>query len=105
LEWGKNRFSLPTFEIQQGDPLSPYLFVLCFERLNSIIVDFITQGKRRLAKIWCNGLKLSNHFFDDDIVLFVEASIEQAPIIQEHLESFRASFSQKVNLEKSRIFS
>lgn len=30
--------------IRQGDPISPYIFVLCMERLNYLIKDSVDQG-------------------------------------------------------------
>lgn len=34
----------PSRGIRQGDPLSPYLFVLCMERLNQVIQEGIIRG-------------------------------------------------------------
>jgi len=43
-------------------------------------------------------------FLAYDTVLFTEASIKQARIIQECLDHFCMNSSQKVNLEKSQVF-
>lgn len=41
---GKTQLFTPSRDARQGDPLSPYLFVLCIEQLNHIIEDIVRQG-------------------------------------------------------------
>lgn len=94
----------PTRGIRQGDPLSPYLFVLCMERLNQIIEESILAGKWKPIQISRGGPQLTNLFFADDIILFSEASVEQALIIAECLDRFCMASGQKVSLQKSSVF-
>lgn len=47
---------------------------------------------------------MSNLFFADDIILFAEASLDQAAVIQDCLNRFCFASRQKVRLEKSRIY-
>nr|KYP65495.1 hypothetical protein KK1_011731 [Cajanus cajan] len=55
----------------------------------------------RLAK---DGPPLSHLAFADDLILFVEASMDQVGVIQACLDNFCASSGQKVSLEKTKIF-
>ncbi|CAN1194301.1 hypothetical protein LINPERHAP2_LOCUS42497 [Linum perenne] len=51
-----------------------------------------------------HGPGLSHLFFVSDLVLFVEASIEQADVILECLDRFCRASSQSISLEKFAIF-
>lgn len=63
--------------LSQGDPISPYLFVLALERLGHRIQDMVNLGTwKPLAFGRGVGPKLSHICFADDIVLFAEASIK-----------------------------
>ena len=50
------------------------------------------------------GPDLSHLFFVDDLLLFTEASMEQASVIQQCLDDFCDVSRQKVNKDKTRIF-
>lgn len=90
----------PSRGIRQGDPLSPYLFILCMERLNQVIEEAIINGLWHPIYASRGGPKLSNLCFADDIILFAEASLDQAPIINDCLQRFCAASGQKVSLQK-----
>lgn len=95
---------LPSRGIRQGDPLSPYLFVLCMERLNQVIEEAVLGGKWKPIHASIGGPLLSNLFFADDIILFAEASIEQATIIRDFLGRFCSASGQRVSLQKSQVY-
>lgn len=50
------------------------------------------------------GPKLSNLFFADDIILFAEASIDQAMVVKTCLDKLCAASGQKVSLNKSCVY-
>lgn len=94
----------PSRGIRQGDPLSPYIFVLCMERLNQIIEESIIANKWQPIRASRNGPKLSNLCFADDIILFAEANIEQATIIHQCLQRFCSASGSKISYGKSRVY-
>ena len=57
----------------QGDPLSPYLFLLCAEGLHSLIKQAELSGDLKGVSISRSGPKVSHLFFADDSLLFARA--------------------------------
>lgn len=61
----------------QGCSLSPYLFVLCLERLSHCISDSVLEGRWLPMRVGSQGPTISHLMFVDDILLFAEATTEQ----------------------------
>lgn len=95
---------LPTRGIRQGDPISPYLFVLVMEKLAHLIQAEVHEGSWLPFKLKRQGTTVSHVFFADDLILFAEATSDQAAIIKACLDDFCAASGEKVNEAKSRIF-
>lgn len=94
----------PERGLRQGDPLSPYLFVLCLERLCHLIEGAVGNGEWIPIGLSWGGPKLSHVCFADDIILFAEASVSQVRTIRKVLETFCMASGQKISLEKSKVF-
>ncbi|CAA7037248.1 unnamed protein product [Microthlaspi erraticum] len=94
----------PERGLRQGYPLSPYLFVLCMERLCHLVENAIGEGKWKPISLSRGGPKLSHMCFADDLILFAEASVSQIRVIRGVLERFCLASGQKVSLEKSKIY-
>lgn len=91
----------PTRGIRQGDPLSPYLFVICMELLTHIIETEVENGSWRPISV--GGVQLSHIFFADDLILFAEASTDQGEIVKRCLDKFCSVSGEKVNFDKSNV--
>lgn len=94
----------PQRGLRQGDPLSPYLFVLCLERLCHLIDKAVVRKEWKPICLSRGGPQLSHICFADDIILFAEASVAQVCVIRSVLESFCMASGQKISMEKSRIY-
>lgn len=94
----------PTRGIRQGDPMSPYIFVLCIERLSQMIIEAEKKGKWKGVRLSRNGPSLTHLFFADDMILFGEASENQLKVMMDCLNVFCRYSGQKVNYTKSSIF-
>ena len=87
-------FFKPTRGIRQGDPLSPYLFLLCSEGLTQLINNAVHTEKIRGYSLCRNGPKISQPFFADDSLLFCKAQLGDVKTIQEILDKYEKASGQ-----------
>ena len=91
-------------EARQGDPFSPYLFILCMEVLGAFITEKCDAKLQDPIKASRGGLAFSHLFFADDLVLFAKADRKNCLAVRDVLDSFCSLSGQKVNNAKSRVF-
>ena len=94
----------PSRRIRQGDPLSPYLFLLCSKGLNRMIQKATREDIIRGFSLCKIGPKITHLFFANDSLLFCRARREDLQAIQNILTSFDHSSGQKINCEKTTLF-
>ncbi|PNY05589.1 ribonuclease H [Trifolium pratense] len=94
----------PTHGLRQGDPLSPYLFIICMEKLSISINNAVLQKTWDPVHISKFGPKLSHLLFADDVLLFTKAKNSQIKFMTELFERFSHASGLKINLSKSRAF-
>jgi len=95
---------MPTRGLKQGDPLSPYLFLLCAEGFSTLINE-VAQCQQLNGISICGGSPRINHlFFVDDSLLFCKANGTECNKLKEILKTYEAASGQKINIEKSSIF-
>ena len=94
----------PSRGLRQGDPLSPYLFLMCAMGLQSLLNKAEMEGHIRGVAICRNGPKVSLLFFADDNVLFCSAKEAECQKILDILAIYERGSGQKINQEKTNIF-
>ena len=94
----------PSRGIRQGDPISPYLFILCTEYLGFLIEKKCSNGSWCSLKASHGNIKISHLFFADDLILFAKATNEIGDVISEVLNDFCLESGQKISFTKSRIY-
>ncbi|XP_027181659.1 uncharacterized protein LOC113780035 [Coffea eugenioides] len=97
-------FVIPERGIRQGDPLSPYLFLLCSEGFSNLLKQ--AEGNKRISgmKISRNGPSITHLFFADDSLIFCNAEREEACELIQILRRYEMGSGQSINLEKSSVF-
>ncbi|KAL8116353.1 hypothetical protein AgCh_022742 [Apium graveolens] len=95
---------IPSRGLRQGDPLSPYLFILCAEGLSALINRRESQGLIHGIKICRQAPSISHLLFADDSYLFCTASDNEAMGMADLLQTYEEASSQRVNVSKSSVF-
>ncbi|KAL0294970.1 UNVERIFIED_CONTAM: hypothetical protein Sradi_6858100 [Sesamum radiatum] len=89
--------------IRQGDPISPYLFVLVMEMLH-VLLHLRVQPEGVFRFHWkCSELQILNLCFADDVLLFCAGDVPSVSTIIQVLEEFAALSGLHVNPGKSTI--
>jgi hypothetical protein len=101
----RSEYFSPQCGIRQGDPMSPYLFVLSMDKLTHIISDAIETGKWKAMRAGRHGPLISHLMFADDLLIFGQATTETMTAVREALDKFSDMSGHKVNNDKSAIFS
>ena len=94
----------PSRGLRQGDPISPYIFILCMEFLSSLINKKCEEVKWIKVKASRGGLEFSHSFFVDDLLLYAKADRGNCEPIVDVLEEFCELTGQKISKVKSKVF-
>ncbi|XP_043809044.1 uncharacterized protein LOC122722412 [Manihot esculenta] len=94
---------VPTRGLRQGDPLSPYLFILCAEGLSRLLQNCISSGSLQGYRVSRGGPQISHLFFADDSLIFFRASVQEALELKRILRMYENASGQVINLQKSSI--
>lgn len=80
-----NGYFKGTRGLRQGDPLSPYLFVIAMNCLSHMLNDAAAQARLRYHKN-CEKIKLTHFSFADDHLIFIDGSEESVQCVLQVLK-------------------
>ncbi|XP_010481232.1 PREDICTED: uncharacterized protein LOC104760080 [Camelina sativa] len=94
---------VPARGLRQGDPLSPYLFILCTEVL--IVNIQKAEADKRITGIKVANIcpPITHLLFADDSLFFCKADKEQCGVVLDILQQYEAVSGQQINFAKSSI--
>ena len=93
----------PTRGIKQGDPLSPYLYLLCAEGLSALLRK--VEETRSLKGVLSSqqGVCISHLLFAGDSMLFCQATVEECQRVLDILGKYEAASGQAINRQKTTL--
>ena len=90
--------------VRQGDPLSPYIFVLTMNVLSRLL-DAAISHKVFMYHPKCKKVSLTHLCFADDLLIFSKGNISSIEGIQNILKTFYQFSRLQLNCSKNEIFS
>ncbi|GKA14720.1 RNA-directed DNA polymerase, eukaryota [Tanacetum coccineum] len=91
--------------LRQGDPLSPFLFILVMESLHVSFQRVIDRGMFSPIIIGTNEtVSISHLFYDDDAMFIGKWSSSDANVLVMMLHCFFLALGLKININKSSIY-
>lgn len=94
---------LPGRGLRQGDPLSPYLYILCTKGLYSLIKFTERRGMIHGIKICRRAPIITHLLFADDSFIFMKANEREIVHIKNILNKYEMGSGQAINLSKSEM--
>ncbi|GAA0177581.1 hypothetical protein LIER_42143 [Lithospermum erythrorhizon] len=96
-------FLQPGRGLCQGDPLSPYLFIISTEGLISLLKAACSRGDLHGIRMGQGMDPLTHLMFADDTLLFGHATIQEAQVFKSILHTYEHWSGQLVSVQKSVI--
>ncbi|XP_024016341.1 uncharacterized protein LOC112089817 [Eutrema salsugineum] len=93
----------PSRGLRIGDPLSPFLFILCTEALISLLKGAEEEKRISGLKVAQASPPVSHLLFADDSLFFCKAELQQGAEIFRILNTYGSASGQQLNLGKSSI--
>ena len=95
---------IPSRGTRQGDPLSPYLFLLCAEGFSVLIHKAAHDNQISGISIGRGCPKITHLFFASDSLFFCKAKEQECQKLVDILNSYEVASGQKINTDKSSVF-
>uniref|UniRef100_A0A2N9G7V8 Reverse transcriptase domain-containing protein n=1 Tax=Fagus sylvatica TaxID=28930 RepID=A0A2N9G7V8_FAGSY len=94
----------PSRRLRQGDPLSPFLFIMCADVLARMINREVLRGAIKGVKVNPGADAISKLFYADDVILFYDAKTSEVEALMQCIEKYCLWSGQTISVEKSGIF-
>ena len=92
---------IPKRGLSQGDPLSPYLFIIGTEGLSGLINQVVSRGEVHGIKVCRGAPEVTHLLFADDNLFFVKAVEHECLKMQNILTKYEQDSGEAINLQMS----
>ena len=103
LNGNSHGFIKPERGIRQGDPLSPFIFILCAEALVNCLQTSEEAGRLHGIKLSDSCPSVHHLLFADDSLLMCKANTEEAAELMDCIQRYGEASGQRVNYQKSSV--
>jgi len=93
----------PSRGIRQGDPLSPYIFIMCSEVLSGLCNKAQEEGSLKGVRVARGCPRLNHLLFADDTMFFLRADKKNSETLRRTLNRYETASGQSINVAKSSI--
>lgn len=93
----------PTRGLRQGDPLSPYIFILCSEVLSGLCHITQEEGRFLGIRVSQRSPRVNHLLFADDMMIFCQANSESCKELLSILKKYEGVSGQNINRQKLAI--
>lgn len=94
---------IPSRGLRHGDPLSPYLFILCSEVLSGLCCKAQLNGVLTGIRVARHSPQVNHLLFPDDTIFFCKADSASCSSLAVILHQYELASGQSINLQKSAI--
>jgi hypothetical protein len=95
----------PQRGLRQGDPLSPYLFIICADVLSGLIAQGQQNHLIHGVKIAPRDPEVTHLLFVDDSLFFCRANKKETSTLKNIIQTYEEASGQMVNMSKSELIS
>ncbi|GJX72943.1 RNA-directed DNA polymerase, eukaryota, reverse transcriptase zinc-binding domain protein [Tanacetum coccineum] len=90
--------------LRQGDPLSPFLFIIIMEGLHIALKEGLSTNMIRGVNVGSPSIHLSHLFYADDVIIFSDWNQQDMDNIIRILNIFYLASGLRININKSNLY-
>lgn len=94
----------PTSGLREGDPLSPYLFLLCTEGFTLLLKEAESKRAIKGVKVSKGGTSINHLLFAYDCIIFCKPELQQWRALEAILSRHEEASGHKLNLHKTSLY-